>query len=145
MLTFLSKKPKVEYVVPEFFKDWANSGAELEALGRRLDAVRGIIAELEAREDGGGWALNHWRDAEAVILRKWRQVVLLKDTGLRQRSVLRDGPEIDYSWWEKHDGIGGPAFPILGIFDSWFNRPNLAWSWEKAINEKLQKARLGLA
>jgi len=133
-------------VVPEFYKDWGNANAELESLGKRLDAVRGIINDLVQREvPENHWGLRHWREVEAVVLRRWKHTVRLKDTGLRQKTTLREGPEIDYHWWERHDGIGGHVFPFMGFMDNWFNHSDLSASWAKAQEEKLQKARQGLA
>lgn len=145
MQMFRSKKPKTEYVTPGFYKDWSQANAEIESLGHRLDAVREIIKDLELQEKEGTWALNHWREVEAIVLRKWKHTVRLKETGLRQVGARREGPDISYDWWEKHDGIGGHVFPILGIFDNWINQGDLTASWAKAQEEKLQKARRGLA
>lgn len=145
MPMFRSKKVKTEYVTPQFYKDWAQADAEIESLGKRLDAVRGIVAELVQRGEGESWALRHWQEVEAVVLRKWQHTVRLKQVGLRQVGTTPGGPEIDYSWWEGHDGINGPMFPGLNPFANWFNHSDLSHSWEKAREQKLQKARLGLA
>ena len=143
---FRSKKPKVEYVVPEFYKDWGNAHYELECLGHRLDVVRKTVDDLVQRgvpEDH--WGLRHWREVEAVVLRRWKHTVRLKDTGLRQKSTRQEGPDIDYDWFEKHDGM--PGFGLTDrIFDRFFGGDgDLAWSWAKAQEEKVQKARQGLA
>ena len=146
MLRFLKRKTKVEYVVPEFYKDWGNANYELETLGHRLDSVRRTIEQLEAWEKPeNDWALRHWREAEAVILRKWKHTVRLKDTGLRQKSKLKEGPEIDYHWWEGDDGMGGPLFPWMNFANNWFNHSDLSASWDKAIQNRLEMARKGLA
>ena len=143
---FRSKKAKPAVSMPEFFKDWGNAHAEVEALGRRLDSVRGIISDLEAREvPEDHWGMRHWREVEAIVLRKWKHTIRLKDTGLRQRSTMQEGPAIDYNWFERHDGIGGYMFPWMGIFDNWFNHSDLDASWANAQEQKLQKARQGLA
>ena len=142
---FRSKKVKTEYVTPQFYKDWAQADAEIEALGRRLDAVRNTIADIEQRGIEESWALRHWREVEDVVLRKWKHTVMLKQSGLRQVGATREGPEIDYNWWEGHDGIGGVMFPWMDVFNNWFNQPDLTRSWEMARDEKLQKARQGLA
>lgn len=142
---FRSKKVKTEYVTPQFYKDWAQADAEIESLGRRLDAVRGILSDLMQREEEDSWAIRHWTEVEAIVLRKWKHTIRLKETGLRQVGATREGPNIDYDWWEGHDGINGPMFPFMGIFNNWINHSDLNVSWEKAREEKLQKARLGLA
>lgn len=146
MLMFRSRKAKVEYVVPEFYKDWGNAHAELESLGHRLDAVRGVISELVQREvPEDHWGLRHWREVEAVVLRRWKHTVRLKDTGLRQKSLVEDGPKIDYDWFEKHDGL--PGFGITDrIFEKYFGRNgDFDWSWQKAIEKRIEMARKGLA
>jgi len=145
---FRSKRT-VEYVTPQFYKDWAQADAEIEALGRRLDAVRGLIVELEQRGDEvESWALRHWREVEDVVLRKWKHTVLLKQSGLRQVGVTREGPDIDYSWWEKSDEIA-MRLPLIDGFTNWLtdrvSSPNFDRAWAMAQEEKLQKARQGLA
>ena len=143
---FRSKKVKTEYVTPGFYKDWGNAQAEIDGLGRRLDSVRGIIKDLVQRGvPENHWGLRHWREVEAVVLRRWKHTIRLRETGLRQKSTVQEGPQIDYSWWEQHDGVGGYLFPFMGVFDNWFNHSDLDASWEKAREEKLQKARQGLA
>lgn len=145
-MSLLKRKTKTEYITPEFYKDWGNANQELESLGRRLDATRSAIARLESWEvPANHWALRRWRENEAILLRKWKHTLRLKDTGLRQKQLWDSGPKIDYDWWEKHDGIGGHLFPFLGIFDNWTNQTDLSASWAKAMEEKLQKARQGLA
>lgn len=142
---FRSKKVKVEYVTPEFYKDWGNAGYELECLEHRLDAVRSALKECKPDT----WAHNHWAEAEAIILRKWKHTVRLKDVGLRQIKQVDTGPEIDYDWWEGSEEVA-MRFPILDALGNWIQdrvvgNSNLDRAWAMAQEEKLQKARQGLA
>jgi len=144
---FRSKKTKTEYITPEFYKDWGNAGYELEVLGRRLDAVRQTLDYLKDKPENH-WAVVKWRQAEAIILRKWQHTVRLKETGLRQAGKMDLGPKIDYNWWEGSDEVR-MSFPLLDnitrlILDHTGNT-NLDRAWEMARDEKLQKARQGLA
>ena len=142
MLKFLSRKTKTEFVTPEFYKDWGNATQEIEWLGHRLDAVREAIKETKE----GTWAHTHWNEVEAIILRKWKHTVRMKDVGLRQQGKRDTGPTIDYTWWERDDGTGTSGLPIFGFFNDMFTTSrSLDWSWEKARDEKLQKARQGMA
>ena len=150
MLKFLSRKTKTEYVTPEFYKDWGNASHELESLGRRLDAVRSAIKYLEdCKKPEDHWAMVQWRQAEAIILRKWKHTLRLKETGLRQAGRVDSGPKVDYSWWEKSDEVS-MEIPFLSGFGAWLQdkvsgNTNLDRAWEMAKEEKLQKARQGLA
>ena len=147
MLKFLSRKTKTEYITPEFYKDWGNASYELESLGRRLDAVRQSLSYLKDKPDDH-WAVVQWRQAEAIILRKWKHTARLKETGLRQAGKIETGPKISYDWWE---GSEEPTmhFPVLDAVSRWIQdsagNSNLDRAWEMAKEEKLQKARQGLA
>ena len=143
---FLSrKKTKVEYVPVMYSKDWAHAGDEIERLGRQLDAVRDAKKRCTKRNS---WAKKHWAQTEQIILRKWKQSIRLQSVGLRQS--VKDSPynKIDYSWWEKSEElpVSIPLFDNLGrmLMDATGNT-NLERSWEMAKEEKLQKARQGLA
>jgi hypothetical protein len=148
VLMFRSKR-KTEYITPEFYKDWGNASAELESLGRRLDAVRSTIARLELHDKPADhWALRQWRENEAIILRKWKHTLRLKETGLRQKQNWDSGPKVSYDWWE---GSEEPVlqFPILDAVSRWIQDSvngnfDLTRAWEMARNESLQKARQGL-
>jgi hypothetical protein len=142
------RKTNVEYITPEFYKDWGNANAELDSLGHRLDAVRGIITDLEQRKvPENHWGLRHWREVEAVVLRRWKNTVRLKDTGLRQKQTWDSGPRISYEWFERDDGVGTPVFPFFNFtfLDNWFNQSDLSASWERAQRNRLEMARKGLA
>lgn len=148
-MSLLKRKTKTEYITPDFYKDWGNTAYELENLGRRLDAVRATIARLEAYDKPEDhWAVVQWRQAEDIILRKWKHTIRLKDTGLRQAGKIDTGPKVSYDWWE---GSDEPVM-TLPLFDhiySWLadraGNTNFDRVWEMAREEKLQKARQGLA
>ena len=141
---FRSKKVKVEYITPEFYKDWGNAAYELKCLEHRLDAVRTALSECKP----DSWAYNHWAEAEAVLLRKWKHTVRLKDVGLRQTNKVDMGPAIDYDWWEGSEEVA-MRFPLLDGITNWItdrvSSPNLERAWWMAIEQKVQKARQGLA
>ena len=148
MQMFRSRKTKTDTVEVRHVKDWANSGHELELLGRRLDAVRSTIQHLEAsKKPEDHWAVVHWRQAEAMVLLKWRRTQRLKETGLRQVGIVETGPKIAYDWWEGADEVhmGLPIFDTIGqwIHDHTVGTPSLDRAWEMARNESLQKARQG--
>lgn len=137
------KKTRTEYT-PMYSKDWTNSGAEIERLGLRLDAVR----DAKRRSKRNSWAKRHWSQTEQIMLRKWKQTIRLRHVGLRQEGKINLGPKIDYGWWEDAE----ENHVNLPLFD-WFYRyisekvasPDLDRAWEMAREEKLQKARQGLA
>ena len=148
MPMFLSRKtPKTEFVAPEFYKDWANASAEIDRLGARLDSVRSVLSAYRTKKQKATWSYTHWRQVEAIVLRKWKNTVRLKDVGLRQAGKITDDIEIDYSWWEVSDEVRMWSIPVPDFLDGLVNRnySDLNWSWEKAREEKLQKARQGLA
>ena len=150
MLKFLSRKTKTEYVTPEFYKDWGNASYELDVLGRRLDAVRQAIKYLEdCKKPEDHWAMVQWRQSEAIILRKWKHTMRLKETGLRQAGKVDTGPAIRYDWWEGAEEVP-LTFPLLDVISRWIHdatigNTDLSRAWEMAREEKLQKARQGLA
>ena len=135
------KTPKQEEV---FTKDWRDAGPEVERLGQRLDAARGAAGS--AKE--GTWAHTFWATQEAVLLRKWQHAVRLHEVGLRQQGKVNPGIDISYDWWEGSDEVS-MRFPILDGISNWIqdkaSSPNLDRAWEMAIEQKVQKARLGLA
>lgn len=142
---FLSrKKIKVEYVPLMHSKDWSYAGDEIERLGRQLDAVR----DAKKRSKRKSWAKKHWTQLEAILLRKWKQSVRLQSVGLRQ--AVKDSPynKIDYTWWEKAEEVpmGIPLFDNLSrMLMDYTGNTDYNRAWEMAREEKLQKARLGLA
>lgn len=137
---FRSKKPNIKYVsLNESFKDWKDSQPEIEAMGNRLDSVRTAIASSKP----GTWAHTHWSQVEAVVFRKWSMMIKLQQSGLRQV-----GPErsvaIDYNWWEDSDEVKS-LIPMPSFMENWGTHSDLEWSWANAQEQKLQKARQGLA
>ena len=149
MLKFLSRKTKTEYIVPSFYKDWGNASHELECLGRRLDATRQAIAYLKDKPENH-WALRQWRETEAILLRKWKHTIRMKETGLRQIHSYDTGPKIDYDWWEGSYEVA-MRMPLIDGIMQWMHDKtgntdySLDRAWAMAQEEKLQKARQGLA
>jgi hypothetical protein len=149
VLKFLSRKTKTEYITPEFYKDWGNASHELECLGRRLDATRQALAYLKDKPENH-WALRQWRETEAILLRKWKNTIRMKETGLRQIVSYDSGPKIDYAWWEGSYEVA-MRIPIMDGIMQWMQEKtgntdySLDRAWEMAREEKLQKARQGLA
>jgi hypothetical protein len=145
------RKVKTVYVAPGFYKDWSNSSYELESIGHRLDSVRRVLDQLkQQKKPKNHWAVIQWKQAEAVLLRKWKLTIRLKDTGLRQIGKKADGPKVSYDWWEGAEEIH-VSLPIFDNISYWINekfgftKGDLSASWEKAIELKVQRARQGLA
>lgn len=144
LMSLLKRKTKVEYVPVMYSKDWANAGAEIERLGRQLDAVR--LAKATSKRKS--WAKKHWTQSEQILLRKWKQSIRLNQVGLRQAVKENPTHSIDYGWWEPAEEVV-MAFPLFDnlcriMLDATGNT-NLDRAWEMAKEEKLQKARQGLA
>ena len=138
-----SRKAKAKFYPTGFDKNWADAWPEIDRLGQRLDAVR--VAIKASAPDS--WAEKHWSQIEAIVFRKWKNAILLKDIGMRQGSRRDTGPEISYDWWEGAQEVP-MAVPLLDnltrlILDHTGNT-NLDRAWEMARNESLQKARQGL-
>jgi hypothetical protein len=137
---FRSKKTKTEFIsLNDSFKDWKDASAEVEAMGNKLDSVRETLKGCKE----GTWAHTHWKQVEEVVLRKWQLMVSLHQGGLRQIGPDRAVP-IDYDWWEGSDEIAN-FLPVPTFLNNWFNHSDLEHSWAKAQEQKLQKARQGLA
>ena len=143
MRMFQSRKTK-EYITPEYTKDWANAGYELEYIGNRLDAVREILAELGpvGKKKKPTWAQRHWSQVENNLLTKWHMTLMLKDTGLKQIGKMNKY-SIDRDWWEPSDEIRSPI-PVPAFMENWGNHSDLEQSWANAQERKLQRARQGL-
>jgi hypothetical protein len=146
---FRSRKTDKEYIsLNESFKDWKDASPEIECLGRQLDAVRRTLDYLKERPENH-WAVIQWRQTEAILLRKWKMMVSLQSCGLRQMGPSRTIP-IDYDWFEKSNeaSVSLPFFDgICYWIQDRFGLPSgsLDRAWEMAREEKLQKARQGLA
>jgi hypothetical protein len=141
VLMFRSKRTdKIKYIgLNESFKDWKDSQPEIESMGYRLDSVRKVIAKSKP----GTWAHTHWTQIESVVFRKWSMMICLQQSGLRQVGPDRSF-KIAYDWWEASDEIKS-LIPVPNFMNDWFNHSDLAHSWENAKEQKLQKARQGLA
>ena len=141
MQMFPSKKTNTEFVNLTAIKDWRDAGHEIELLGTQLDHAR-----TAAKAAKGQWAQNYWTTTVERLFHKWQLMIQLKDTGLRQKGPNSFYSKIDYDWWEKSDEIRMIGFTWM---DNWFNDTGLSnrldESWAKARDEKLQRARLGLA
>jgi hypothetical protein len=142
-------KPKTEYVTL-VAKDWRDAGPEIERLGQRIDAVRGVITALNKRKQR--WAVRQWKETEALLFRRWRTAVDLQHCGAKEFAPDNSATtyKIDYDWWEPAEEI--ISIPIFDSFVQWCNekfgltgRPSLNWSWDRAMEQKVQKARQGLA
>lgn len=144
MLMFPSRKMPKQEVKDVFTKDWRDAGPEVERLGQRLDAAR--QAADYAKEDT--WAKNFWTTQSAVLFRKWSQAVKLHQVGMRQEGKVNPGIDIQYDWWEPSDEVA-MRFPLIDGITNWImdrtSNPNLDRAWEMAKEEKVQKARQGLA
>jgi hypothetical protein len=147
---FQSKNPKTKYVnTDEGYYDWRDAGNKVERLGQQLDAIRSAVQRTKDKPES--WAHKHWREREAVMLRKWQLTSTLQRCGLRQNWIDDKTRNIDYGFWEKSEEvIGFPLFDWLNsIGNDWMDanriQTGLTRSWENARNEKLQKARQGLA
>jgi hypothetical protein len=141
---FRSKKTKTEFVaLTQGVKDWKDSHPEIEVMGNRLDSVRRALAKSKPDT----WAHTHWSQIEAVVFRKWSMMIKLQQSGLRQVGPDR-GINIDYGWWEPSNEVG-MRVPLLDGITNWFTdkvtSPNLERAWAMAQEQKLQKARQGLA
>jgi len=141
-------KPKTEYIRLSV-KDWRDSGPEIERLGQRIDAIRGVIATIDPVKDS--WKLNHWQTIEETLVRRWKTAVRLHDAGMKSFSKEQlSQPKIDYGWFEtaEETTLGYPIFDFLSYkATEWFGftNSNLDRAWAMAQEEKLQKARQGRA
>lgn len=149
MPMFQSKSPKTEYVAL-VAKDWRDAGPEIQRLGERIDVVRRTIAQLNKRKQK--WALRQWKETEALLVRRWKIAVDLQHCGAKEFGPVANTAtyNIDYDWFEKSEEVGG--IPFFDNITYWCvekfgitGRPSLDWSWERAMEQKVQKARQGQA
>jgi hypothetical protein len=120
----------------ETLQDYSQVDHQIEALGQRLDHVRGVMARIKATDT---WKYTYWKCVEARVLKKWQMMDLLRQT--RLRTSYKETLKVDYAWWEPHVGmaLNNTFLWNLGL------PARLEWSWENAREEFIQKARRGLA
>lgn len=133
------KEDKLEFA--EIYKDWRDAGYEIEMIGQQLDKAREALARCKK----GTWAYNYWNTASTRLFNKWRNKVTMKAVGLVQ--VGRRDPDwtVRTDWWEGAEEVAGTSMIWIHLADKLTGGPNLERSWQKAQEEKLQKARQGLA
>lgn len=138
---FRSRKTKSPPAAIGAIKDWRDAGHEIEHLGVRLDKARAALKECKTP-----WAKDFWTTTVARLFTKWELMIKLRDTGLRQQGPESFYGEIDYYWWERSEEI---RMASLAVFDNLFHNAGLSSkldeSWAKSKEQKLEKARLGLA
>jgi len=140
VLMFRSKKTKTEFLAIGDVKDWRDAGAEIEALGNRLDAARQAAAKAT-----GPWARDYWTTTHDRLFNKWSLMIQLKDTGLKQKGTTGK-ITIDYHWWENSDEIKMIGFTWFDhCFESTGLQGRLNDSWAKSKEQSFQKARIGQA
>jgi hypothetical protein len=146
---FRSKKANTEWLNPNAWMDWKDAGHKVEATGRKLDAIRKLLSSKAIKE--GSWAHTHWTQQEQIMLRRWKLMVSLHQSGLRQAGAHHEHIKISYDWLE-YDAYSMPSLPIFSWIESkmddmFYNlrrQDGLHRAWERARNEFIQKARQGL-
>lgn len=115
------------------FRFW---GEEAEILGQRLDAARRSFAQSKK----GSWARKHWQGVIDRLVFQWRNLPVLHDS----EASLMDVPRwtVQYDYYERDDGIGH-GFGDK-IYDRLFREPDFDGSWERAREERYQKALRGI-
>jgi len=135
------KKTNTEYVAIGAIKDWRDAGWEIEHLGVRLDQARAALKQAKSK-----WARDYWSITADRLYNKWILTIQLKDTGMKQQGPNSFYSKIDYDWWEKSDEIRMASISILdNMFYNAGQSARLDESWARAREEKIQKARQGLA
>jgi len=133
-------KTKTEFVAIGETKDWRDAGYEIEALGNRLDAARERADKSTTR-----WAKDFWTTTHDRLFNKWALMIQLKDTGLKQKGVSGK-TTIDYHWYENSEEIRMASIAVLeNLFHNAGLDRRLDESWAKSKEQKLEKARQGLA
>ena len=138
---FRSKKTKPVTDDIGRIKDWRDAGHELEVLGIRLDKARAALKECKQNT----WAHDFWATTVARLFTKWRLTLQLKDTGMRQ--IVEKHADLEtYDWWEKSDEIRMAGNHMLeNLFHNAGLSSRLDESWARSKEQKLEKARIGLA
>jgi hypothetical protein len=138
---FQSKKTKTEFVPIGDIKDWRDAGHEIESLGLQLDHARERASEAKTK-----WAQDFWTTTADRLFTKWQLIIQLKDTGLKQKGPNSFYSRINYDWVERSEEIRMASVPFLdNMFDNAGLDRRLDESWAKSKEQKLEKARLGLA
>jgi hypothetical protein len=138
---FRSKKTSTEPAAIGAIKDWRDAGHEIEHLGVRLDAARDALKECNTP-----WAKDFWATTVARLFTKWELMIKLRDTGLRQQGPESFYSDIDYHWWEKSDEIRMAGnYMLENLFHNAGLSSRLDESWARSKEQKLEKARIGLA
>lgn len=121
-------------------KDWRDAGFEIEALGNRLDHARNAAASATT-----SWARDFWITTHDRLFNKWRLMIQLKDTGLKQKGV-KGNTSIDYHWYEKSEEIQMAGIAVLdNLFHNAGLDARLNESWANSKELSFQKARKGMA
>ena len=137
---FRSRKTKTEFPIGDV-KDWRDAGHEIEALGVQLDQARTAAANAKSK-----WAQDFWNTTVARLFTRWELMIQLKDTGLRQKGPNSLYSKIDYYWYENSEEIRMASLAVLeNLFHNAGLSSKLDESWAKSKEQKLEKARLGLA
>jgi hypothetical protein len=138
---FRSKKIKTKTPLIGNIKDWRDSDHELEVIGNRLDQARAALKECKTP-----WARDFWATTADRLFTKWTLILQLKDTGMRQQGPSSFYSKIDYYWWEKSEEIKMVGFTWFeGLYENAGLQDRLGESWAKSKEQKLEKARQGLA
>jgi hypothetical protein len=136
------KTDKIKYVAIGEIKDWRDAGYEIDHIGIRLDQARAAAKQAKTK-----WAKDYWETTAARLLTKWHLTISLKDSGLRQQGRESFYNDIDYYWWEGSDEVANILH--FGVFERLTGdiglQARLEESWERSREQKLQKARQGLA
>jgi hypothetical protein len=125
------------------YKDWSEAGDDLERIGKRLDVAREILE----KSIPGTWADDYWKQVHDRLQRSWQQTISLMDIGLKQISPITAN-KIDRTWFENPTELGGVDFTVpvfRDMVDSHRIGVQLEKTWQNNLDEKIQKARQGLA
>ena len=122
----------VKFVTNESLRSYHYFGEEAEALGTRLDKVRGALANSKTE-----WARGYWQLAIDQLMLQWRSLPILHDGDAKMSIVPRW--DIDYDFAEfRHDPVDNYGISDK-IYNKIFNEPDLEKSWNRAIEEKLAR------
>lgn len=114
-------------------KNYRFIGAELEALGHRIDAVRERIAESTSK-----WAQWYWQETLDRLMLQWRTKISLYDGHAKDTSSANW--KIDYDWFETFR-----YEPGYSIVDRWhdelFRTAPLSHSFHQAREARLRRGQ----